>query len=276
VLAHHFIVWIAILFALMPFIYVIGTSFNPSNSIGTTKIIPIKPTLIHYKELILDPYEPFPTWLLNTMKVSLTTALISVFFCSLGAYAFSRFRFRGRKVCLLTIVIIQIFPQTLSMVAIFKIMNEIGVYIPWLGLNTHLGLIMVYLGPAMGINTWLMKGYFDSIPKSLEESALIDGASYFQAFIKIVIPLARPILSVVFIIQFIFGYSEFMLASILLKGKNMYTLSVGMKLFISQHYDDRWGLFAAGSVLSSLIIIMFFYLIQREMVSGLTRGAVRE
>jgi maltose/maltodextrin transport system permease protein/arabinogalactan oligomer/maltooligosaccharide transport system permease protein len=167
------------------------------------------------------------------------------------------------------------FPQTLGMVAIFLMMAWLGDFVPWLGLNTHAGLILVYLGGAMGFNTWLMKGFFDSIPRSLEESAMIDGATPFQAFIRIILPLARPILAVVFVLQFFFSYAEYMLASILLKGKAVYTLPVGMRLFITHHYDDRWGAFAAASVMGSILVLIIFYVLQGQIVSGLTRGAVK-
>lgn len=272
---NNFLAWIAIVFALFPALYIVGTSFNPANSISTTQVIPRNPTLAHYRNLIFDPYHPFLLWVWNTIKVSVTTAGISVFLCALGAYAFSRFRFQGRRTGLFTILLVQMFPQTLGMVAIFLIMNWLGDFIPWLGLNTHAGLIIVYLGGAMGFNTWLMKGFFDAIPRSLEESAKIDGATPFQAFIKIILPLSRPILAVVFVIQFIFSYSEYILASILLKGKGMYTLSVGMRLFVTQHYDDRWGPFAAAGVMGSILVLIVFYSVQRFIVSGLTRGAVK-
>jgi len=161
------------------------------------------------------------------------------------------------------------------MVAIFLMMAWLSNIVPWLGINTHSGLILVYLGGAMGFNTWLMKGFFDSIPRSLEESAMLDGATPFQAFRRIILPLSRPILAVVFVIQFIASYSEYMLASILLKGKEMYTLSVGMRLFVTQHYDDRWGPFAAAGVMGSIIVLIVFYALQRQIVSGLTRGATK-
>jgi len=269
------LVWMAIVFSLFPILYILGTSFNPANSISTTRIIPWNPTLEHYRNLISDPYHPFLLWAWNTIIVSGTTAGVSVFLCALGAYAFSRFRFRGRRAGLLTILLVQMFPQTLGMVAIFLMMVWLGDTVPWLGLNTRSGLILVYLGGAMGFNTWLMKGFFDSIPRSLEESAMIDGATPFQAFLQIILPLSRPILAVVFVIQFIGTYSEFMLASILLKGKDMYTLSVGMRLFVTQHYDDRWGPFAAAGVMGSILVLIIFYALQGQIVSGLTRGGVK-
>ncbi|PKP57927.1 maltose ABC transporter permease [Candidatus Atribacteria bacterium HGW-Atribacteria-1] len=269
------LVWMTIAFALFPLLYILGTSFNPANSIGTTRIIPWNPTLVHYRNLISDPYHSFLLWTWNTIKVSGTTAGVSVFLCALGAYAFSRFRFRGRRAGLLTILLVQMFPQTLGMVAIFLMMVWLGDTIPWLGLNTHSGLILVYLGGVMGFNTWLMKGYFDSIPLSIDESAKIDGATSFQIFLRIILPLSRPILAVVFVIQFIGIYSEYMLASILLKGKDMYTLSVGMRLFVTQHYDDRWGPFAAAGVMGSILVLIIFYALQGQLVSGLTRGGVK-
>lgn len=271
----HLLAWMTIAFALFPALYILGTSFNPANSISVTRIIPWNPTLAHYHKLLFDPYHPFPLWIWNTIKVSTITAGASVFLCALGAYAFSRFRFRGRRIGLLTVLLVQMFPQTLGMVAIFLMMAWLGDFVPWLGLNTHAGLILVYLGGAMGFNTWLMKGFFDSIPRSLEESAMIDGATPFQAFIRIILPLARPILAVVFVLQFFFSYAEYMLASILLKGKAVYTLPVGMRLFITHHYDDRWGAFAAASVMGSILVLIIFYVLQGQIVSGLTRGAVK-
>lgn len=198
------------------------------------------------------------------------------FLCSLAAYAFSRFRFKGRRMGLLTILLVQMFPQTLGITAIFLIMTWFNDKIPFIGLNTHAGLILVYLGGAIGMNTWLMKGYFDSIPKSLEEAAYVDGATSFKAFRAIILPLARPILVVIFIIQFIGTYSEYMIASTLLKGDKMYTLAVGLRLFVGQHYDDRWGPFAAAGVLGSIIVIVIFYSLQDLIVSGLTGGAIKE
>lgn len=272
----NFLVWIAILFAVFPAVFIIGTSFNPANSINTTRIFPEHPTLENYKSLISGDNSTFLVWVWNTLKVSLITAGISVFLCALGAYAFSRFRFKGRRVGLLTILLVQMFPQTLGITAIFLIMTWFNDRIPFIGLNTHAGLILVYLGGAIGFNTWLMKGYFDSIPHSLEEAAFVDGATPFKAFIKIIIPLARPILVVIFVIQFIGTYSEYMIASTLLKGDKMYTLAVGLRLFVGQHYDDRWGPFAAAGVMGSIIVIVIFYSLQNLIVSGLTGGAIKE
>jgi len=269
----HLLAWIAVAFALFPALFVLGTSFNPMNNIATTRIVPRNPTLANY----LAVFEKgLGVWLLNTVKVAGIAASVSVAFCALGAYAFSRFRFRGRRAGLLALMLVQTFPQTLALVAIFLILHHIGFYAPWIGLNTHWGLIIVYLGGSIGFNTWLMKGFFDSIPRSLEESALVDGATPFQAFRWVVLPLARPILAVIFVIQFITLYSEYLIANVILKGKEMYTLSVGLYNLIAEHYSDRWGEFAAGAVIGAAMILILFYALQSQIISGLIRGAVKE
>lgn len=270
----NLLIWIALGFALFPAVFVIGTSFNPSQSILAARIVPPNPTLANYHSLLTE--SGFPYWIRNTVLVAGSTGILSVLLCALGAYAFSRFRFSGRRPALLTMLLVQMFPQTLAMVAIYLLLFRLGNYIPWIGLNTHPGLILVYLGGAMGFNTWFMKGYFDTIPRSLEESAMVDGASTFQAFWRIVLPLARPILAVVFVIQFITVYSEYLLASVLLQGERMYTLAVGLNLYIGESFRSRWGSFAAAAVLGAILIMVIFYALQSQIVSGLTRGGVKE
>jgi ABC-type maltose transport system permease subunit len=273
----NLLAWIAIAFALFPAAFVLGTSFDPAQNLRTARIIPAQPTTANYLYLFRERQEiNFPRWLLNTVYVAGITSAFGVFLCALGAYAFSRFRFRGRRAGLLTILLVQMFPQTVGMVAIYLILQTLGKQIPWLGLNTHPGLILVYLGGAIGFNTWFMKGYFDTIPRSLEESAMVDGATPFQAFWRIVLPVARPILAVVFVIQFISVYSEYLLASLILKGSEKYTLAVGLQLFIGEAYNRRWGSFAAAAVLGAAMILIIFYALQSQIISGLTGGAVKE
>jgi ABC-type maltose transport system permease subunit len=273
----NLLAWIAIAFALFPAAFVLGTSFDPAQNLRTARIIPAQPTTANYLYLFRERQEiNFPRWLLNTVYVAGITSAFGVFLCALGAYAFSRFRFRGRRAGLLTILLVQMFPQTVGMVAIYLILQTLGKQILWLGLNTHPGLILVYLGGAIGFNTWFMKGYFDTIPRSLEESALVDGATPFQAFWRIVLPVARPILAVVFVIQFISVYSEYLLASLILKGSEKYTLAVGLQLFIGEAYNRRWGSFAAAAVLGAAMILIIFYALQSQIISGLTGGAVKE
>ena len=269
-------VWIFIAFAVFPFIWIFSASISPSNTLLGQAIIPKNITWDRYIEFFTNKQHPFGLWILNSIKVSGITAIFTVTLAALGAYAFSRFRFKGRRTGLLSLLLVQMFPQMLAMVAIFLLLLNIGKYIPWLGLNHHISLIMVYLGGAMGFNMWLIKGYFDTISYSLEESAMIDGATHFQSFIYIILPLARPILAVIFILQFIGTYSDFILASILLSSKENYTLAVGLRLFITGQYTTRWGMFATASIIGAFPIMMIFLLLQNQLVSGLTRGGVKE
>lgn len=232
-------------------------------------------TLDNYRKLVSEPRYPFLTWMRNSLKVSGISALLSVWLCALAAYAFSRFRFRGRRSGLFALILVQIFPQMLAVVSLYLLLLSVGRIAPSLGLNTHAGLIMVYLGGAIGINTWLMKGYFDTIPLSLEESALLDGATPFVAFWRIILPLVRPILVVVFILAFIGTYSEFMLAQVMLQSTDKLTLAVGMNLFLGDQYAKRWGVFSAAAIIASTPIVLIFLALQRQLISGLTQGGVK-
>ena len=272
----HGLILILVAFSLLPVLWIVSASFNATNNIQVQQIIPPLPTLEHYRELFTTPQYPFAIWLWNSLKVTLITAFLTVVLAGLGAYAFSRFRFKGRRVGLLGLLLIQMFPQMLAMVALYLLLLSLGGMFPWAGLNTHTGLIFVYLGGAMGFNTWLMKGYFDTIPRSLEESAKVDGASPFQAFYMIILPLARPILATIFILSFISTYSEFILATIFLRDSQKFTLPVGMSLLISDQFSRRWGMFAAGAILAMIPFLAVFILSQRSLVSGLTRGSVKE
>lgn len=271
----HLVVWMAIAFALFPVVWILSASVNAAGTLVGQRLLPRVFSWGHYVELFTNPLHPFGLWLWNSVKVSGIASLFTVFLTALGAYAFSRFRFRGRRAGLLALLLIQMFPQMLAMVAIYLLLLNIGRYIPWLGLNSHAGLILVYLGGALGFNTWLMKGYFDTIPHELEESAMIDGATHFQAFLRIILPLARPILAVIFILTFIGTYSDFLLPSILLTGTRQYTFAVGLRLFIQGQYNTRWGMFAAASILGAFPIAAIFLSLQRFIISGLTRGSVK-
>jgi len=272
----HATIWVVMAFALFPVIWVLSASFDPTNSLVSQRLIPRTPSLDNYRQLFQDPTHPFPRWIANSVKVSLLTAALTTALTALAAYAFSRFRFRGRRSGLFVLLLVQVFPQMLAMVAIYLMMLRVGEYLPWLGPNTHAGLIAVYLGGALGVNSWLMKGYFDTIPTSLEESAYIDGASRLAAFWRIILPLSRPILAVIFLLSFVGTYSEYVMARILLSRTDQYTLAIGLQLLISDQYNKRWGIFSAAALLGALPILMLFLLLQRQLISGLTRGAVKE
>jgi arabinogalactan oligomer/maltooligosaccharide transport system permease protein len=167
------------------------------------------------------------------------------------------------------------FPQIVAVAAIYLLVLNVGQIFHPIGLNTLLAVIVVYLGGAMGVQTWLMKGFFDTIPKELDESARVDGATAAQIFWGVVLPLAAPVLVVVALISFVFTLNEFVLASALLQTNDHFTLPVGMQGFISQQYGQRWGPFAAGSLMAMLPVVMLFLFLQRWIVNGLTAGAVK-
>ncbi|GAP63331.1 arabinogalactan oligomer / maltooligosaccharide transport system permease protein [Ardenticatena maritima] len=266
---------VLIFYAIFPAVWVLSASLDPRNSLAQQALIPPNASLENYRALFNNPVQPFGRWMLNSIKISTITSILAVMISALAAYAFSRFRFAGRRNLLLTILLIQVFPNFLAMVAIFLLLQQLGTYIPWLGLGTHGGLILAYLGGALGINTWLMKGFFDSIPRDLDESAKIDGASDWQIFSRIIFPLVRPILAVVGILTFIGTYSDYILASILLKDRDSLTLAVGLFQLIDGQYSQKWGLFAAGAILGAVPIVIVYLLLQDYIVGGLTQGAVK-
>jgi ABC-type maltose transport system permease subunit len=275
----YLIALILIIFALFPVVWIISASLNPANTLAGQTLIPANASLDNYKKLLTDnPFSqvfPYTTWLRNSLKIATITTIGSVSITTLAAYAFSRFRFRQRQNTLRGILLIQVFPGILAMVAVFLLIQQIGDVIPAFGLNTHNGLILVYLGGAMGINIWLMKGFFDSIPREIDESAMVDGASHWQIFWRLLLPLMRPIIIVVAILTFIFVYSDFIMARILLKTTTQYPLTVGLWIFTSGQFNQQWGVFAAGAVMGALPIVVVYIALQDQIVGGLTTGSVK-
>ena len=281
--ATHLVMWGFLALIIFPVIMVIAISFRNGNfSVG--EIIPSNPTLDHWKLAlgmsitnadgsITPPPFPVLTWLWNSIKVAGITALMIVVLSTTCAYAFARLRFRGKQTILQGMLIFQMFPAVLALVAIYALFNKIGDYIPWLGLNTHGGLILAYMG-GIALHVWTIKGYFETIDSSLEEAAAIDGATPWQAFRLILLPLSVPILAVVFILAFIGSITEVPVASILLQDVNNLTLAVGAQQYLyPQNY--LWGDFAAAAVLSGLPITVVFLMAQRWLVGGLTAGGVK-
>lgn len=218
-------------------------------------------------------YFYFMRWLLNSIIVALTVALIMVAASAFAAYPFSRMRFFGRRQGLLALLLIQMFPSVMFMIALYALLQFLGRYIPVLGLDTLGGLILVYSG-GIAFNIWLIKGYFDTIPDTLEEAALIDGATRFQTFYKIVIPLARPILAVIAILTFMSIFNEFVLAKIMLQSINRWTYAVGLWQF-SGRFETAWGPFTAAALVGAVPMLLFFLILQDYIVGGLTKGAVK-
>jgi maltose/maltodextrin transport system permease protein len=218
--------------------------------------------------------KPFTRWLLNSIIVAGITAILTVLMTSLGAYPFSRMRFAGRKQGLFFLMIIQMFPGVMFMIAIYGILKFMGDYFGILGLDSLDGLIFAYMGN-VAYNMWLFKGYYDTIPDSLEESAMIDGATRFQTFWRIVLPLSLPIIAVVMILTFMNIFNEFVIARIILQSESNYTYAVGLQTFSTGPYETEWGLFTAASLLGAIPMIVLFLSLQRWIIGGLTQGSVK-
>ena len=262
-------------YALFPVMWIISASFNPTNSLVGQPLIPPNPTFANYERLFNNPINPFGRWYLNSLFLATVVTIIGTSIMTLAAYAFSRFKFSSRKPLLQAILLVQVFPNFLNMVALFLILQQFGRYIPQIGLNTYGGLLLVYLGGTLGANTWLTKGYFDSLPRDLDEAATVDGASPWQVFWLVLLPLVRPILVVVGLLTFIGIYSEYVLARVLITDKSLFTLSVGLNGMVSGQFSQNWGVFSAGALLAALPTIFLFMFFQRFLVGGLTAGSVK-
>jgi ABC-type maltose transport system permease subunit len=274
---------ILIFFAIFPVLWIVSASLDNTNSLATQNLIPANAGFRNYLRLLnLDPDYAlgndllFWTWVFNSVKVASISTVLSLSLTTMAAYAFSRLRFKGRVLMLKSILLIQVFPNLLALVAIYVLVFQTGQIISWLGLNTHAGLIMVYLGGSMSINIWLMKGFLDTIPRAIDESGMIDGASNFQIFWNLLLPLMRPILTVMGILSFIGVYGDFILARILLNDPTQYTLMVGLQLYTSGQFDKKWGVFAAGALIGALPIMLTYLALQDQIAGGLTAGAVKE
>ena len=270
-----FIALLLIVFAIFPVIWMLSASFNQANSLASATLIPRQLTLDNYRTLFETPETPFLRWMWNSVKISSITTILSVSITTLAAYAFSRFRFGARQNMLKGILLIQVFPGLLAIVAVFTLITQFGTIVPALRLDTHAGLILVYLGGAMGVNIWLMKGFFDTIPRAIDESAMVDGATHWQIFSQLLLPLMRPILIVVGILSFIGTYGDFILARVLLKTTDEYPLMVGLFIFTSGEFSQKWGPFAAGALIGALPIMIIYLILQDKIVGGLTQGAVK-
>ena len=268
---------------MFPLLMVISISFREGN-FATGSLLPENPSLEHWSLALGIPYThadgtvsqpPFPVllWLWNSIKIALVSSALILMLSTTGAYAFARLRFKGKKTLLKSMLIFQMFPPVLSLVAIYALFDQLGQYVSWLGINSHGAVIVASLG-GMALHIWTIKGYFDSIDPSLEEAAIVDGATTWQAFFYILLPLSVPILAVVFILAFIASITEYPMASVLLLDVDQLTLAVGAKQYLyEQNY--LWGDFAAAAVLSGVPITLVFLYCQKWLVGGLTSGGVK-
>ncbi len=281
-LAHGFLILFLILI-LFPFVVVLSISFREGNfAVGS--IIPENPTLEHWvlafgrdftrpDGTVVEPPYPVLLWMWNSIKISLIASTGVLAIATISAYAFSRIRLRGKGALLDGLFLIQMFPTTLALVAIYAIFDALGEVTPTLGLNSHLALILIYLA-GVTLHIWTIKGYFDSIDTALDKAAEIDGATPWQTFRHIFLPLAVPIMSVVFVLAFIGFINDYPIASVLIRSEDKMTLAVGSRLYLNE-FQYLWGDFAAAAILSGLPITVVFLIAQRYLVSGLSDGAVK-
>lgn len=268
----HVVAILITVFALFPVIWVASAAFS-GGGLQSQSLIPDKVTLNNYRTLVK---QPFWTWMRNSMIVGFVTALLTVFLCACAAYAFSRLRFKGRRGGMMFLLLIQMFPNLLAAVALFLLMQRVKGLFPAIGLGTYWGLILVYLGGALGVNTWLMKGFFDTLPRELDESAKVDGATHAQIFFRIILPLAAPVLAVIGLLSFVASQSEFMMADVIIQNNEAQrTAAVGLSRFVLAGFANNWGAFAMGSLIVAVPVLVLWLFLQRYVVSGLTAGAVK-
>lgn len=255
---------------LYPLAWTIGASFNPGNSLISTSIIPKNPTLAHYKELFEGSASlPYVQWYVNSVKISFFTMIGAIISVSFTGYAFSRFRFKGRKNTLTIFLLLQMIPQFSALIALFVLAQMLDM------INSHWLLILLYIGGLIPMNTYLMKGYMDSIPMELDESARIDGASFTRTFWQIIMPLSKPMLAVVAMNGFTVPLGDFVLSSVILRTTEAYTLPIGLFNLVNEVMGASYTTFAAGAILISIPIAIVFLLLQRNFVSGLTAGGTK-
>jgi arabinogalactan oligomer / maltooligosaccharide transport system permease protein len=269
----HLIGVVALFFALFPIVFVVSAALNPIGTLSSSQLVPNDASFEKFSKLFSNT--DFVAWFGNTLLIALTAGVLSMFISACAAYAYSRFRFKGRRLGLLSLLLIQMFPQFLAIVTLYLMFTTITDYYPRIGFNTPWSLIVLYLGGALGVNTWLMKGFLDTIPKDLDESARVDGATHAQIFFGIILPLITPILAVTGLLGFIAYVSEFLMANVFLTDPESKTLAVGLYGLIAGERNNNFGMFAAGGLLAAIPTVALFQVLQRYIVGGLTTGAVK-
>ncbi len=254
--------------AVYPILQVVTISLRPADRLLSTslEIIPANATLANYIGLFRD--RPFLLWLWNSLFISGVVTLTGVVLASMTGYAFSRFSFAGKKIGLLSLLTTQMFPATMLLLPLYLMLIHLGL------INTYLGIIIIYTATALPFTIWTMKGYYDTIPYSLEEAARIDGCNQFQAFYKIILPLAAPALVITALFSFMTAWAEYLVAAQILQDSGLWTLPLGLKSFES-NMSTEWGLYGASSILVTIPVVMLFLGLSKYLVSGLTLGSVK-
>ncbi|WP_375768249.1 sugar ABC transporter permease [Archangium gephyra] len=270
------------LFTLYPILWVITIALSGKQSLAITTL-PESPTMMdrvravtpwpetlsfsNFSSVMED--QPFAQWMLNSAIIALGTTVVGVFLACTAAYAFSRFKFTGQRAGMMAFLVSQMFPGTLMLIPLYIILVQ------WLGLgSSRLGLIIVYATTSIPFSVWMLKGYFDTIPKELEEAAVMEGASAGKIFWTIILPLAKPAVAVTALFSFMTAWNEFILAATFMDQETMYTAPVGLRFFVGG-FSQQWGYFAAGSIIVSIPVVVLFLFLQKYLVSGLTAGSVK-
>ncbi|GAA3807850.1 sugar ABC transporter permease [Cellulomonas soli] len=268
----HLVGIIGVAYAAFPLVYIVSASLSDKGTLTGSNELFAQVSTANYEHLSTTA---FWTWTVNTLVIAVVTGIGTVLMGAAAAYAFSRFRFSGRRTGLTSLLVIQMFPQMLAFVAIFLLLIGLGNVVPVLGLNSKLALICVYLGGALGVNTFLMYGFFNTVPRELDEAAKIDGATHGQIYWTIILRLVSPILAVVALLSFISTFGEFIIARSVLQSESNWTLAVGLYGWVADRLDANWGLFAAGAVISAIPVLVLFLFLQKYIVGGLTAGSVK-
>ncbi|MCX8130375.1 MAG: sugar ABC transporter permease [Clostridia bacterium] len=256
---------VAAIASLYPILWIVMSSFNPGTSLFSSTIFPSSLTLSHYVDLFTK--NAFGTWYINTFKIAVFTTILSVFFITITAYALSQFRFKGRRFGLLSMLVLQMFPGFMSMVAIYLLLLQLEL------LDTHLGLILVYAGGSIPGGAWIVKGYLDGIPRSMAEAARIDGANNFQIFAKVMMPLSVPIITFISLTSFTGPWMDFIFSRLVLRSDEKITLAIGLFGMVSDRMHTDFTTFAAGAVLVAAPITILYTALQKFIIHGLTEGA---
>lgn len=254
--------------AVYPILQVLTISLRPSDKLLSTslEIIPDNATLDNYVSLFRD--RPFLRWLWNSTFVSFVVTATGVALASMTGYAFSRFQFIGKKIGLLSLLTTQMFPATMLLLPLYIMLIKLGL------INTYLGVMVIYAATALPFTIWTMKGYYDTIPYSLEEAARIDGCNQFQAFGRVILPLAAPALVITALFAFMTAWSEYLVAAQILQDSDLWTLPLGLKSFES-NMSTEWGLYGAASLIVTIPVVALFLTLSKYLVSGLTLGSVK-
>ncbi|MGL4803377.1 MAG: sugar ABC transporter permease [Cetobacterium sp.] len=266
-IAIHILLIIIALCVLIPVIWIVLSSLQEGNSLFSSTLIPKKLTIKHYINLFKET--DFPLWYWNTFRIAIANMCISVVITTLTAYVFSRYKFKGKKAALITVLVLQMFPSFLAMTAVFILLSKLNL------LDTFTGLILVYSAGQVPYNSWLVKGYFDGIPKTLDEAARVDGAGHMTIFLKIILPLAKPIIVLVAITNFMGPWFDFIFPQLVLRSQNKRTLAMGIFEWIQKGANDNFTMFAAGAILVAVPITILYMFLQKHIVKGLSAGAVK-